>query len=114
MPNNHSKYRIPGGLRINGAPVGLHRDHCCPGVHPPAPLGGEALDFHAAAGEESFDGVARVLRPDPGEDGLPVRRLQPEVGKVCRTLDHIDHIYPVRQGRIEPVPYVGSGTRLGE
>jgi len=114
MPNNHSKYGIPGGLRIGGTPVGLHRDHCGPGIHPPAALGGETLDFHAAAGEEGVDGVARVLRFDPGKDNPPVRRLQPEVGEGCRTLDHVDHIYPVRQGRIEPVPYVGSGARLGE
>jgi hypothetical protein len=114
MPNNHSKYCIPGGLRVGGAPVSLHRDHCRPGIHPPASLGGEALDFQAVAGEEGVHGAASVLRLDPREHGLPVRCLQLEAGEGCRTLDHVDHIYPVRQGRIEPVPYLGSGARLGE
>src|SRR5215471_13939272 len=114
MPNNHSKFGIPRGLRIGGTPVGFHRDHCGPGIHPPAAFGGETLDFHAAAGEEGVDGVARVLRFDPGKDNPPVRRLQPEVGEGCRTLDHVDHIYPVRQGRIEPVPYVGCGVKPAE
>ncbi len=114
MPNNHSKYCIPGGLRVSGAPVSLHRDHCRPGIHPPASLGGEALDFQAAASKEGVHGAASVLRLDPGEHCLPVRCLQLEAGEGCRTLDHVDHIYPVRQGRIEPVPYLGSGTRLGE
>jgi hypothetical protein len=114
MPNNHSKYCIPGGLRVSGTPVGLHRDHCRPGIHPPASFGGEALDFQAAEGEEGVDGAASVLRLDSGEHCLPVRCLQLEAGEGCRTLDHVDHIYPVRQGRIEPVPYLGSGARLGE
>jgi len=110
MPNNHSKYDIPSGLRFGSALVDLHRDNRGSGIHPPGSLGGEPLDFHAAAGEESADGAARVLRSDPGKDGLPVRQLQLEVGEGCRTLDHVDHIYPVRQGRIEPVPYVRSGA----
>jgi len=114
MLNNHSKYGIPSGLRIGGALVDLHRDNRGSGIHPPASLGGETLDFQAAAGKESVHGAARVLRSDPGEDGLPVRHLQLEVGEGCRTLDHVDHIYPVRQGRIKPVPYVRSGARLGE
>jgi hypothetical protein len=114
MPNNHSKYCIPGGLRISGAPVSLHRDHCRPGIHPPASLGGETLDFQAATGQEGVHGAASILRLDPGEHCLPVRCLQLEADEGRRTLDHVDHIYPVRQGRIEPVPYLGSGTRLGE
>lgn len=113
MPNNHSKYGIPSGLRIGSTLVGFHRDHCGPGVHPPASLGGETLDFQAAAGKEGADGTVRVLGLDPGEDSLPVRRLQLEVSEGW-ALDHVDHIYPVRQGRIEPVPYIGSGARLGE
>ena len=114
MPNNHSKYGIPSGLRISSALVDLHRDHGGPGIHPPASLGGETLDLQAVAGKESADSAARVLRPNPGKDSLPARRLQLEVGEGRRALDHVDHIYPVRQGRIEPVPYVGSGARLGE
>jgi len=114
MLNNHSKYGIPSGLHIGSALVDLHRDNRGSGIHPPASLGGETLDFQAAAGKESVHGAARVLRSDPGEDGLPVRHLQLEVGEGCRTLDHVDHIYPVRQGRIKPVPYVRSGARLGE
>jgi hypothetical protein len=72
MPNNHSKCCIPSGPLVSGAPVSLYRDHCGPGVHPPASLGGETLDLHAAAGEEGVDGVARVLRFDPGKDNPPV------------------------------------------
>jgi len=141
MPNNHSKYRIPGGLRAgrrasSGIPGGLRAgrqaslcipdglragrlvsldgDHSRPGIHPPASLGGEPLDLHAAAGKKLCDGRGRGRRLDAGEDDLPVRRLQPEAGQRRRALDHVDHIYPVRQGRVEPVPYVGSGADLGE
>src|SRR5439155_207984 len=105
MPNNHSKYSIPSGLRISSALVDLHRDHGGPGIHPPASLGGETLDLQAMAGKESVDSAARVLRPNSGKDSLPARGLQLEVGEGRRALDHVDHIYPVRQGRIEPVPY---------
>jgi hypothetical protein len=74
MPNNHSKYRIPGGLRA-GRPVSLDGDHGRPGVHPPASLGGEPLDFQAGAGEEFRDGRGRGRGLDAGEDDLPLRRL---------------------------------------
>ena len=78
MPNNHSKYCIPGGLRVGGAPVSLHRDHCRPGIHPPASLGGEALDLQAAAGKEGVDGAAGASQAawfglgddDPPSSGL--------------------------------------------
>ncbi len=113
MPNNHSKYCIPGGLRA-GRPVSLDGDHSRPGVHPPAPFGGEPLDFQTAAGEELRDSRSRGRGLDAGKDDLPLRRLQPEIGQRRRALDHVDHIYPVRQGRVEPVPHVGSGAGLGE
>jgi hypothetical protein len=46
MPNDHSKYRIPGIAAVRGgAPVGFHRDYCGAGVHATGALVGEALDL---------------------------------------------------------------------
>jgi len=111
MPNNHSKYGIPGIAALGGAPVGSHSDHRSAGVHPPRPLAGEALDLQAVAGEKLVHGPGCVGRRHAGQDHLPQGRLQRKRTQRGRGLHHLDHVNPVWQGRVKPFPYLGYGTR---
>jgi hypothetical protein len=72
VPNNHSKYRIPGVPLVGGTPVHLHADHRGAGVHAPESLVGQALDFQSVGGQKRLDRRCRLLRPDSGEDNLPL------------------------------------------
>jgi hypothetical protein len=72
VPNNHSKYRIPGVPLVGGTPVSLHGDHRGAGVHAPDSLAGPALNFQSAGRQECLDGRGRLLRPDSREDDLPL------------------------------------------
>ena len=114
MPNNHSKYGIPGIATLGGAPVGSHGDHGGAGVHAPRPLAGEALDLQAVAGEKLGYGPGCVGRRHAGQDHLPDRRLQRKRFQPGRGLHHLDHVNPVWQGRVKPFPYLGYGTRPRE
>jgi hypothetical protein len=114
MPNNHSKYRIPGVAARGGAPVSPHCDHCGAGVHAPGPLAGEAFDLQGIAGEKLADGPGGLVRPHAGQDRLPEGRLQRKRAQRGRGLHHLDHVYPVWQGRVEPFPYLGYGTSSRE
>jgi hypothetical protein len=110
VPNNHSKYRITGVLLISGAPAGLQRDHRGASVHAPHSLAGQALDLHAVLSEEGLSGHSRLISPDSGESHFPLGRLERHGAQGTGFLGHVYHINPVRQGRIEPVPYVRDGT----
>ena len=114
MPNNHSKYRIPGIAARGGAPVGLHRDHRSAGVQAASALAGEALDLQGIAGEKLVHGPGGGVRPHAGKDHLPEGRLQRKRSQRGRGLHHLDHVNPVWQGRVEPFPYLGSGAGSGE
>jgi hypothetical protein len=72
VPNNHSKYRIPGVPLVDGTPVCLHGDHRGAGIHAPDSLAGQALDFQNVGGKKCLDCRCRLLRPDSGEDNLPL------------------------------------------
>jgi hypothetical protein len=115
MPNNHSKYCIPGVTRV-GTPagLGLDRDHGSAGVHSPGPLAGEPLYFDSFAGEKLIHGHCRLLRRNTGKDHLPLGCLQREGGKCCRILGHLDHVDSVWQGRVKPLPHLGSGASPGQ
>jgi hypothetical protein len=76
VPNNHSKYRIPGVPLISGPPVSLHRDHCGASIHAPHSLAGQALDFHAVLSEERLSRRGSLISPDPGEGHFPLGRLE--------------------------------------
>jgi hypothetical protein len=56
MPNNHSKFGIPGVAAAGGAPVGMHRDHGSPGIHKPGPLAGSPFDLQRAASQKRGHG----------------------------------------------------------
>jgi hypothetical protein len=129
MPNNHSKHGIPGNIhtcpgshlrprrhgpvRLPGhGPVRLcrhgHVKHGRACVHAPGSLAREALDLYAAVAEEHRHGPLRLLRRDTRQDHPPLGCLQREGAQRCRGLVHLDHVYPVRQCRIEPLPHLGS------
>ena len=114
MPNNHSKYGIPGIAALGGTPVGSHGDHCGAGIHAPRPLAGAALDLQAVAGEKLVRGPGGVARRHAGQDHLPQGRLQRKRAQRGRGLHHLDHVNPVWQGRVKPFPYLGYGTRPRE
>ncbi len=114
MPNNHSKYGIPGIAALGGTPVGSHGDHCGAGIHAPRSLAGEALDLQAVAGEKLVRGPGGVARRHAGQDHLPQGRLQRKRAQRGRGLHHLDHVNPVWQGRVKPFPYLGYGTRPRE
>jgi hypothetical protein len=76
VPNNHSKYRIPGVPLFRGPPVGLQRDHCGASVHPPHSFAGQALDLHAVLSEERLGRRCGLISPDPGEGHFPPGRLE--------------------------------------
>ncbi len=159
MPNNHSKYRIPGnvaghphrllpgsralasaasprgGFRGVGPPgrncgprrsrrqaasrpsrlgrrPASSRNHRGARVHTPGALVGKTLDFQTLAAEKLFDGAAGLVRPDTGQGHVPVGRLKWEGCQRRRCLGHLDHVHPIRQGRVEPLPDFGSGAPL--
>jgi hypothetical protein len=76
MPNNHSKYRIPGIAALGGTPASPHCDHCGAGIHTPGALIGEALDLQGVAGEKLVHGPGGIGRRHAGQDHLPQGRLQ--------------------------------------
>jgi len=76
VPNNHSKYRIPGVPLIRGTPVGLYREHRGARVHAPHSLAGQALDLHAVLSEERLGCRSRLISPDTGESHFPPGRLE--------------------------------------
>jgi hypothetical protein len=76
VPNNHSKYRIPGVPLIRGPPAGVHREDRGASVHAPHSLAGQALDLHAVHSEERLGRRSRLISPDPGEGHFPLGRLE--------------------------------------
>jgi hypothetical protein len=76
VPNNHSKYRIPGVPLIRGPPVGLYRDHRGASIHAPHSLAGQALDLHAVLSEERLGRRSRLIPANPGEGHFPLGRLE--------------------------------------
>jgi hypothetical protein len=114
LPNNHSKYRTSGVPVLTGTPVKLQRDHGGTRIEPPDSLTGQAIHLRAWRGEEHAGRPGRLVGRDPRQDDLPHRRLKPQgVGPVAQ-LDDLDHVDPVRQGRIEPLPDVRRNAPPGE
>jgi len=50
-------------------------------VYAPGAFAGKTLDFQALAAEKLFDGAAGLVRPDAGQDHVPVGRLEREGGQ---------------------------------
>ena len=114
MPNNHSKYRIPVALSIHSTAVGFHRDNRGAGIHPPPALVRQPFHFGCGEGKKLADSPGRFRGLDPGQDDLPLGGLQGEVRERHRAIQHVNHINPVRQGRIEQDPHVRGVTVLRE
>jgi len=110
MPNNHSKYGIPGIAAVGGTPVGPHRDHCGAAIQAPGALAGEALDLKGLAAEKLMNGPGGVGLRHARQDHLPERRFQRKRAQRGRSLQHLDHVNPVWQGRVKPFPDLGYGT----
>ena len=117
MPNNHVKYHTPGVRLLRGTPVKLKHDHGGTGIEPPVSLIGEAFDHDAVRGQERRHGPGGLARGDARQGYPPVRLLEPQgawpawrVGQIL----NFDHVNPVRQGVVEPVPHVRCGTCDGE
>jgi hypothetical protein len=101
MPNNHSKFGIPGVAVVGGAPVGFHSDHGGTGIHAPGPLVGEAFDLQRGASQKGSHGSGCFGRRHAGKDHLPLGCLQWEGTQRGLVLGHLDHVYPVWQCRVE-------------
>ena len=134
VPNNHSKYRTSGVPVLTGTPVKLQREHGGPSIEPPDALAGEAFHLSNVRREECPHRAGRLIRPYAGERHPPLRCFQPEpasdnrppagrTGSIhaghlrrlaCGKLEHLDHVDPVRQGRVQRVPHVERGTRAGQ
>jgi hypothetical protein len=144
MPNNHSKYCIPVALRARNlarrvrptvlrarsaallhargnalprarrARASFHRDERGARIQAPHALVRQPFHFGRGEGKKLPDGTAGLNRPDPGQDHVPLRRLQLEVSERHRAVSHVNHINPIRQGGIELIPHAGRITRLGE
>jgi hypothetical protein len=118
MPNDHSKYRIPGPGPSVGILAGLDRDDGAARIHAPDPLAGKPFDLQLAARQERRHGTGGVGGCDSGQDHLPLGCLKRGIAqrgatRRWRAVGHLDHVYPVWQCRVQPLPYLGSSTPLG-
>jgi hypothetical protein len=59
-----------------------------------------------SGGEKRLDCRGRVIRRDPWQHDLPFRGLQPR-RRCGGQVGDLDHINPIRQGRIQPIPDSG-------
>jgi hypothetical protein len=113
VPNNHSKYRIILVLVSDGALVNCQRYHRSPGVEPTNSVAGETIHLRVRGGEERLGCRRCRFSRHTRQQDLPVRGLQ------LRRLRHgqvsdLDHVNPVWQGCVEPVPDVSRIEALGE
>ena len=98
-------------------PVNLERDHGGAGVEPPGSLVGAALHHHALRVQERRDGPGCRARVDARQNHAPLRHLKPQTAFSAwpaSQFQNLDHVNPVRQGHVEPVPHVRCGTHAGQ
>jgi hypothetical protein len=113
VPNNHSKYRTSSVLASRGTLVHRQRHHPGPGVQPPDAAAGKAFDLGMLTCLEGRHRSARVLHLHTWQFHLPNRSLQPDRRGSGQVSD-LDHVYSVRQRRVQPGPHLGRVQLSGE
>jgi hypothetical protein len=78
----------------------VEADHCCPGIELTRPLAGEPLHQHGRLGQEGVSSQAGGRCRHSRQEHLPQGGFKLQASSLAFRLDNVDHVNPVRQGRV--------------
>jgi hypothetical protein len=106
VPNNHSKYRTSLALARIGTLIKLQRHDSGPGIQPPDPAAGAAIDLHVLGGQERLHRCRGIRWLHARQYHLPNRGLQRR-RRGDGQVGGLDHVNSIRQRCVEPRPDIG-------